>query len=213
MSGAFPQLHGAWIVGALVGALVAAIGPTCLYLYVEPRGRKHWARAGDSSATRRASLLVRVTAWLGFFLGQMALVWVVVPAACVALFYVQTKVGAGRPVGLTVTIACGIVAAAQAALAIGFVPLGVRLLVRDARLTASRAARRSAIGSAFVLAACALMSWSLKGIPGLVHPWLAAALGWAAIRPTMAYAVACLLHAGLLERCALVVADARRPPA
>ena len=45
-------------------------------------------------------------------------------------------------------------------------------------------------------------------IPGFVHPWLRAALVWTALRPVMAYAAVCLVHALLLGRCARALAEA-----
>ena len=41
-------------VAAVLGVIFAAIFPTALYLYVEPRGRRQWAVAGDNADTRRA---------------------------------------------------------------------------------------------------------------------------------------------------------------
>ena len=46
-------------VAAVLGAILAAIIPTALYLYVEPRGRRQWAVAGDNADTRRFSAGVR----------------------------------------------------------------------------------------------------------------------------------------------------------
>ena len=48
------------------GGLSVCLLPTCLYLYVEPRGRLQWAREGDSPDAPGAPVLVRATAWLSF---------------------------------------------------------------------------------------------------------------------------------------------------
>jgi hypothetical protein len=196
---------------SVLAAALAAILPTCLYLYVEPRGRRQWAVAGDTPAHRKAPLVVRLTAWLSFGVGQLALPWLLVPVACAGLVYVQAKLGVLRPVGLAVTLAAGVAAVAQSWLAIRLLPLGVRLLARDAKLCAGIAgrARWNAGLSAAVLASSLALSWAMTALPGLVHPWLRAALAWTALRPVMAYAAVCLLHAILLGRCARALAAER----
>src|SRR4030088_344712 len=99
MESAFAPPLGVVVVGAVLGALLAAILPTCLYLYVEPRGRLSWGTAGDAPHTRRAPAIVRGTAWLSFAVGQLAVPWLLVPAACGLLLYLQMKMGVGRPLG------------------------------------------------------------------------------------------------------------------
>ncbi len=193
------------LVGAIGALLLAAILPTCVYLYVEPRGRRQWAAAGEgSSSGRKAPLLVRATAWLSLALGQLALPWLLVPAACAGLLYLQAKLGVARPVGMTITATVGAAAVVQSLLAIRLLPLGVRLLARDAKLAASLGARArwNGLASAAVLGACLVISWAMTAVPSFVHPWLRAALAWTALRPVMAYASVCLLHAVLLDRCA-----------
>src|ERR1700722_5349812 len=153
MESAFSPPAGLVAAAAVLGALFAAVLPTCLYLYVEPRGRLQWAAAGDNAATRRAPGLVRATAWLSFLVGQLAVPWLLVPAGCAALVYLQTKLGAARPIGLGVTVSPGFAALVQSLLALRLVPLGVRLLSRDAR-TAARAsagARSQGLASAVIL--------------------------------------------------------------
>jgi hypothetical protein len=206
METAFSPPAGLLVAAALLGALFAAILPTCLYLYVEPRSRRQWATAGDTPSTRRAPWLVRVTAWLGFVVGQLAFPWLLVPALCGTLAYLQIKAGIGRPLGLglAVTVLVGLAALAQSLLAMRLIPLGVRLLSRDAR-GADRAtahARLNTLTSVVILGGSILLSWAVATIPGFVHPWLRVALLWAALRPVMAYAAACLVHAWLLGRCA-----------
>src|SRR5215472_16925566 len=100
-------------VAALVGALFAAILPTCLYLYVEPRGRTHWAVAGDTPSKRRAPVLVRLTAWLSFAVGQLAFPWLVVPVVCGVLLFLQSKLPWSGPVGIGLTAGIGVVALLQ----------------------------------------------------------------------------------------------------
>jgi hypothetical protein len=209
METAFAPPVGITVTAAILGVLFAAILPTCLYLYVEPRGRRQWAALGDSPATRKAPPLVRFTAWLSFLVGQLALPWLLVPAACAVLLYLQTKLGVGRPVGMAATVAVGVGALVQSLLALRLLPLGVRLLARDAKLSAraSGRARLHALVSAAVLGGCGLLSWAMATVPNFVHPWLRTALVWTALRPVMAYAAVCLLHAMLLGRCARALAD------
>jgi hypothetical protein len=200
------------VVGVGVAVLAAALGmivPTCLYLYVEPRSRRQWAVAGDSSGSRKAPLAVRATAWLSFAVGQLAFLWLLVPIACAGLLYLQVKLGILRPVGLVVTVAAGAAAVAETLLAVRLLPLGVRLLARDAKLDLGRRARWNGAVSGAVLASCLLLSWAMGAVPGLVHPWLRAALDWTALRPVMAYAAVCLLHALLLGRCDRALAPER----
>jgi hypothetical protein len=193
---------------AVLAALLAAIVPTCIYMYVEPRARRSWAAAGASSSGARAPGLVRLTAWLSFAVGQLALPWLLVPAACAALIYIQMQ-GVLRPTGLGVTAAIGVAALFQSFLAFRLLPLGVRLLSRDAsaHTTAQKRARRNAIVSAIILGGGLALSWVMETIPNFVHPWLRAAIAWTALRPVIAYAALCLAHALLLGRCAASLAD------
>jgi len=88
-------------------------------------------------------------------------------------------------------------------------PLGVRLLVRDARL-ATRVgplARRNALANALLLGLAVTMSSAMASLPELVHPWLRAVLSWTALRPVIAYAALGLLHALMLGQCRAAVAD------
>jgi hypothetical protein len=208
METAFAPPLGLTVTAGVLVVLFAAILPTCLYLYVEPRGRRQWATAGDNPATRRAPVLVRFTAWLSFVVGQLAIPWLLVPAVCTGLVILQTKLGVARPLGLGVTAAVGVAALLQSLLSLRLIPLGVRLLSRDAK-TAKRAsggARWNGMVSAGVLGGCLLLSWAIATIPGFVHPWLRIALVWTALRPVMVYAALCLVHALLLGRCAHALA-------
>lgn len=197
------------VVAVLLGALVGAILPTCLYLYVEPRGRLSWGALGDTPGTRRAPVLVRFTAWLSFAVGQLALPWLAVPAACAVLLYLQTKLGVGRALGVPATVAVGGMALLQSLLAMRLLPLGVRLLARDARLGTRVAvlAKWNGLASGLLLASSAALSWGMAVVPGLVHPWLRAALVWTALRPVMVYAAAGVLHSVLLAQCARLLVD------
>jgi hypothetical protein len=208
---AFAPPVGITVTAAVLGVLLAAILPTCLYLYVEPRGRLHWAAAGDTPGNRRAPVLVRLTAWLSFAVGQLALPWLIVPVACGALLYLQTKLGVGRPTSVAATVAVGAAALVQSVTAFRLLPLGVKLLARDAKVCAmaSGRARWNALASVVVLAGCALLSWAMATIPSFAHPWLRAALVWTALRPVMAYAAVCLLHALLLGQCARALEEQR----
>jgi hypothetical protein len=197
----------------LIFAIVAAglplvsLLPTCLFLYVEPRGRAQWARDGDTPSTRRAPALVRATAWLSFLLGQLAIPWLVIPAVCGVLLYLQARLGIWKPIAMASTATAGVLAIVQTVLAIRLVPLGVRLLMRDARssaLDASRA-RVAAIANASVLVGAGALGWAMASVPRLVHPWLGTAIDWAVLRPEMVYGGACLVHALVLGQCARAV--------
>ncbi len=194
--------HGVTLTLAAVAFLVACILPTGLYLYVEPRGRRMWAADGDSVDSRRAPLRVRVAAWLSFLLGELAMPWLAVPVACGVLLYLQAKLGVWRPIGMAVTAAAGVAAIVQTLLALRLIPLGVRLLMRDGKACArARSRARGAAIANVAVVGGAYALFSIAHLPSLVHPWLAAALGWAAFRPVMAYGVACLVHSLLLWQC------------
>ena len=193
-------------IAAVLAAAFAAILPTCLYAYVEPRGRLGWGTAGDSPRSRRAPALVRVTAWVSFAVGQVAVVWLLVPAVCAVLLYLQSRLGVGGFLDVLATLAVAALAIVQSLLAIRLLPLGVRLLARDPRLSGRivRLATWNAVASALLLGLGGLLTWAT---PWLLHPWLRVALVWAALRPIMAYGCACLLHALLLGQCARVLVD------
>lgn len=212
MDTAFSPPLGITIAAAALGVFLAAVLPTCLYLYVEPRGRRQWAAAGDDASRRKAPVLVRLTAWLSFVVGQLAFPWLLVPAVCGVLLFLQAKLGVGRPTGMALTVAVGVAALVQAVMALRLIPLGVRLLARDAKAVAAASgrARRNALVSVVLLGGGGALSWAIATIPNFVHPWLAVALGWAALRPVVAYAAVCLLHALLLGRCARALADEPR---
>src|SRR5215472_1850515 len=113
------------VPSVILGALLAGVLPTCLYLYVEPRGRLSWGAAGDTRATRRAPVIVRFTAWSSFVVGQLALPWLLLPAACALILYLQAKIGVGRTVGSAATVIVGVMAIIQSLLAFRLLPLGI----------------------------------------------------------------------------------------
>jgi len=205
---------GLGIAAVVLGGLLAAILPTCLYVYVEPRGRRMWAAQGDTAATRKAPLLVRLTAWLSFAIGQTAIPLLLVPVACGALLYVQIRLGALSPVGLGVTGAIGLAALVQAVLAVRLVPMGVRLLARNARegQRAASIARMHGFVHGVALAGALSLGWAMRTIPGLVRPVLRHALEWTALRPVAIFAVVCLLHALLLGRSSVLMIDKSAKP-
>jgi hypothetical protein len=211
METSFAPPAGITLAVAVVGALFAAILPTCLYLYVEPRGRPQWAVAGDTPSSRRAPVLVRFTAWLSFAVGQLAFPWLAVPVVCGVLLYLQTKLGVGGPVGAATTGAIGVAALVQSITAMRLLPLGVRLLARDAKLqsrAASRAKFQLLLGVG-VLGGGFGLNWAMAAVPGFVHPWLRMALTWSAVYPVMAFAALSLVHSLLLGRCAGLLADTK----
>ncbi len=192
------------LLAVVLGLLFAAVLPTCLYLYVEPRGRLAWGAQGDSPETRRAPAVVRFAAWLSFALGQLAVPWFLVPAACAGLLVLQAKLGAVLSLGAGATVLVGTMGLVQALLALGLIPLGVKLLSRSDHVWSRLAAiaRAGGVASGVVLAAGALLFLGMDAAPGAVHPWLRTALVWTALRPVMAYAALGVFHAVLLGRCA-----------
>ncbi len=197
------------VVALALAGILGAIVPTGVYLYVEPRGRRQWAVPGDTSRTRRAPLLVRFTAWASFFLGQAALPWLLLPVAAAVLVQLQIRLGAGGPTALGITALLGMAALAQALFAARLLPLGVRLLVGDVGV-APRARRLGGV-SAVILAGALGAGAAMYVLPGLVHPVLRATLAWALVRPIVAFALASLVHAFLLHRCARWLALRGRP--
>ena len=193
------------IVALALAAVLGAVLPTCLYLYVEPRGRRQWGTAGQLPSVRRAPALVRLTAWLSFSIAQAAIPWLLVPAACGVLLYGQLRLGVGGAPAIAVTGALGLAALAQCALSASLLPLGVRLLARDPR--AVHRARSAALTSAALLGGALLVGWAMSSVPGFIHPVLRATLEWTALRPVMILAGATLAHALLLGRCAPILAS------
>jgi hypothetical protein len=187
---------------AAAALALASVLPTCLFLYVEPRGRKLWAREGDSPSDRRAPVFVRATAWMSFLLGQLAIPWLVIPVVCGVLLYLQARLGIWKPVAMASTATAGVLALVQTALAVRMIPIGVRLLMRDARGVAVSHTRFAAMASASVLGGAAALAWAITNVPRFVNPWLGTALDWAVLRPEMVYGAACLVHALVLARCA-----------
>ena len=199
---ALPAIPPALVAGAVaVGAVLVGLLPTCLYLYVEPRSRVQW---GDKAGPRRAPAVACVAAWSSFFVGQLAAPCLLVPVACVGLAYVQIQLGVARPVGLVATAALGALALVQAVLAVGLIPAGVRLLMNDARTFGrlKARARQRALASLAIGGTATALGWSMASLPGLVHPWLRAALVWTALRPVELFAALSLLQALLLWRAA-----------
>jgi hypothetical protein len=194
-----------------LGAFLFCIIPTVTLLYVEPRGRPHWAVPGDDPSKRRAPLLVRLTAWLSFAAGQTSLLWLALPASCVGLIYAHAKLGAGKPMALGILGLLAVATLLQAILSFRLLPLGVRLLVRDAKAAGQARARgrRNAVASAAFLALSFAVGWALMTIPGLMNPWVRTAVLYAVLRPMGAYAALCLVHALLLSRCSHLLGDAK----
>jgi len=200
--------HPISVVAALLVALLAALVPTALYLYVEPRGRLAWGGSGVEQKARRAPRLVRVAAWASFALGQLALPWLLIPALCLGFLVLQAKLGLVRAAPAAAVGSLAALGLLQAALAFRLIPLGVQLLVRSDRAWGKlgRVARALGLAHGGVLAAAALVGLGMGAVPGAVHPWLRTALGWAALRPVLGCAVAGVLHAVLIDRCARMVA-------
>jgi hypothetical protein len=194
-----------------LGVFLFSVIPTVTLLYVEPKGRRHWAVAGDDPNKRRAPILVRLTAWLSFAVGQTSLLWLALPASCVGLIYAHAKLGAGKPVGLFILGLLAVATLLQAILSFRLLPLGVRLLVRDAKAAGQARARgrRNAVASVLFLALSFALGWALMTIPGLLNPWVRTAVMYAVLRPMGAYAAMCLVHALLLSRCSHLLAEVK----
>lgn len=196
-----------FILGIAMGGLaLVSLLPTFLFLYVEPRGRNAWAQEGDSPSTRRAPALVRAAAWMSFFLGQLAIPWLVFPIVCGVLLYTQARLGIWKPAAMASTAMAGVLALVQSALAVRLLPIGVRLLMRDAPRVALVGARAPAvaIANACVLGGAAALGWAMASAPSFVHPWLGVALDRAVLRPEIVYGGLCLIHAVVLGQCARV---------
>ena len=105
----------------------------------------------DAAGARRWSAR---TAWLSFLVGQLAIPWLLIPVVCGGLLYLQARLGIWKPVAMASTARGGVLALVQAVMALRLIPLGVRLLMRDARACkrAGARARFAAIVSASVLA-------------------------------------------------------------
>jgi hypothetical protein len=195
-------------IAAGLGAMLLGLLPTCLYRYVEPRGRVQW---GDDEGRRRAPAIVRAAAWSSFAVGQLAVPALAVPVACGGLVYLQAQLGVVRPVGLVATVVLGVLALAQSVFAASLVPTGIRLLMNDASAAARLPgrARLLAVVSGAILGGCLVFGWSMTSLPGLVHPWLRAALVWTALRPVELFAALCLLQAFVLGQSARAGASRR----
>jgi hypothetical protein len=207
-----PVLRGVVIVGASLFALLAAIVPTALYLFVEPRGRRMWAADGDTAATRRAPGVVRLTAWLSFALAQVAIPWLIVPVYCAGLLYLQARIGYLRPIGIAVTAGVGVAGLVQAILSLRLWPLGIKLLMHESGLCASLKRRTAAtlLANAVVLGAMSMLDFAITNIPHFIHPILRGAIVWGALRPVMIYAVVCLAHAMLMNACCGAMSDGKK---
>ena len=201
------------VTAAVLGGLLGSILPTCLYLYVEPRGRLGWGGYEPSSrGARRAPLLVRFSAWFGFALAQLALPWLLVPAACVGVVYLQSRLGIARPLGVSITLALGAMALVQSALTLRLFPIGIKLLMGDSGQSdrIAKVAAFNAVANGVLVAAVVFLSWGMSGAPGFVYRWLRVVLAWTALRPMMAYAIAGLAQALLLARCCRLLVDRPR---
>lgn len=146
---------------------------------------------------------MRATAWLSFLLGQLAIPWLLIPALCGGLLYLQARLGLWKPIAMASTATGGVFALIQAMLALRLIPLGVRLLMRDERScrVASSRARFAAMVNAGILGGAGALGWAMGNVPKFVHPWLGTALEWGVLRPEMIFGGACLIHALVLAQC------------
>src|SRR6202522_1605105 len=98
------------IAGTILGILLFAIFPTATYVFVERRERRHWADVAGG----RAPAVVGAASWGRLRLGQLCILWRVLPVVCGGLFVALTKIGHGNLMGYGLLVGLGLVALLQA---------------------------------------------------------------------------------------------------
>jgi hypothetical protein len=158
-----------------------AIVPTATYLYTERRTRPNWVEAsaaGGAKAGRvRAPIAVRLAAWGSLALGQLAIPWLIVPAACAVVLFGLGQVGAATTTLWIVLPFLGVAAVLQSIVAFRLFPFGIRLLARDKSIAArSRSVAGMLVAVNLVALAAAGLGFALIHVPRFVHPVLAMVL-------------------------------------
>ncbi len=156
-----------------------SIVPTATYFYTERRTRPNWIETSvvGGSKTARAPILVRLAAWGSLALGQLAIPWLIVPAACAVVLFGLGQVGAATTTLWIVLPFLGVSAVLQSIVAFRLFPFGIRLLARDKSIRArSRSVAGMLVAVNLVALAAAGLGFALIHIPRFVHPVLAMVL-------------------------------------
>lgn len=185
------------IVAAIFGLFVFALFPTVTYLYVEKRARRHWLDVAGG----RAPTVVRAASWGSLALGQMCVLWLILPAVCGGLVFTLSKIRHGGTFGYAFIVLLGVVALLQAIAALGLVPFGIRLLARNSN------SRKNAGKIALVLGLVNLAALALAGgtyammlFSNAFHPIIKIALVFGVALPIGIYAGLSLVLALLVSR-------------
>jgi hypothetical protein len=187
------------IVAAVLGLILIAIFPTATYLYVEKRARAHWVDVAE----KRAPGPVRLTAWVSLALGQLCLVWLVLPVVCGGLVYALSRVGHGGTLGYGLILGLGLAALLQSLTSFGLIPFGVRVLARNSKTRERAKGLGRGIGlvnaSALLLAG---VTYGSMHVPGMLHPIIKIGLTYGVALPVGIYAIFGLVLAALMTRAA-----------
>jgi hypothetical protein len=195
------------IVAAVIGLLFFSIFPTVTYLYVEKRARPHW---GDVPG-KKAPGIVRATAWVSLALGQLGLVWLVLPVVCGGLVYGLSRIGHGGSTWYAAIVGLGVLALLQSITSLGLVPFGIRVLARNSGLRGKAKGLARGIGLAnFAALAMAGATYGMMLIRGGLNPIIKVGLVYGVALPVAAYAVFSLVLAGMMSKAAQASAEIDR---
>jgi hypothetical protein len=195
------------IVAAVLGLLFFSIFPTVTYLYVEKRARPHW---GDV-AGKKAPAVVRATAWASLALGQLGLIWLVLPVVCGGLVYGLARIGHGGTTWYAAIVALGVLALLQSITSFGLVPFGIRVLARNSSMREKAKTLSRGIGLANGAAlAMAGLTYGMMLIRGGLNPIIKVGLVYGVALPVALYAVLSLLLAGMMSAAATASAQIDR---
>jgi len=185
------------IAGTLLGIVLFAIFPTATYLYVEKRSRRHWADVAGA----RAPGVVRLASWVSLALGQLCILWLVLPVVCGFLVAGLMKIGHGNLLGYGLVVGLGVIALVQAIAGLGLIPFGLRMLARNSG--ARKRARSLGVvlgvvnGIALALAGA---TYALMALTDTFHRFIRVGLAFGVAMPVGIYAIASLVLAALMAR-------------
>jgi hypothetical protein len=195
------------IVAAAVGLLFFAIFPTVTYLYVEKRARPHW---GDVPG-KKAPGIVRATAWFSLALGQLGLIWLVLPVVCGGLVFALSRVGHGNTAGYAAIILLGVNALLQSIISFGLIPFGIRVLARNSTVRAKARGLSRAIGLVNVAGlGMAATTYGMMLIRGFLHPIIKVGLVYGVALPVAVFSLLSLVLAGMMSSAATASAQIDR---
>jgi hypothetical protein len=195
------------IIAAVVGLLFFSIFPTVTYLYVEKRARPHW---GDV-AGKKAPAIVRATAWFSLALGQLGLIWLVLPVVCGGLVLALSRVGHGGAAGYTAIVLLGVLALVQSITSFGLVPFGIRVLARNSGVRAKARGISRVIGLVNVAAlGMAATTYGMMLVRGILHPIIKVGLVYGVALPVSVFALVSLVLAGMMSSAATASAEIDR---